>query len=469
MQYILEHSENLFQFMKNIKASNLNLFSYLSAVPSNRLFVANEQYQLSYSEVLVQVEVARKILASLAGKNVALVAKDNASMCVYLIAIQSIAASVYLQSSDINENTEQLFYKNADISYRVEVEGLEINSIIELSLDCDQESSRINTELGRIVLATSGTTGVPKLASYSLKSLMSTCKPDIDRGDEFVWGLCYDINRFAGLQVFLQAIASGSKLIVSDSDMIDERINTFIKYSVNCLSATPSFWRKLLMAPNHELLSLKRITLGGEISSQQILSALHSRYPIAKIVHIYASTEAGVGFAVKDALEGFPEDYLRLDFDKNFQLKEKDNILWIKTPNVKLNLIRGSIETDEQGFINTGDRVEVRGGRVYFLGRDSGSINVGGNKVMPEKVELVIEQCHMVSMAKVYAKKSPILGSLVVADVVLHSAFKDVSLKELKEEVLSVCRQQLASFEVPVMIKSVEQLKMNATGKLLRN
>ncbi|MDN3683971.1 hypothetical protein QW180_08500 [Vibrio sinaloensis] len=41
---------------------------------------------------------------------------------------------------------------------------------------------------------------------------------------------------------------------------------------------------------------------------------------------------------------------------------------------------------NDDGFINTGDMVKLDNDRVlFFLGRESGSINVGGNKVMPEK------------------------------------------------------------------------------------
>ena len=44
---------------------------------------------------------------------------------------------------------------------------------------------------------------------------------------------------------------------------------------------------------------LKRITLGGEIADQAVIDGLSKMFPLASIVHIYASTEAGVGFSVK--------------------------------------------------------------------------------------------------------------------------------------------------------------------------
>jgi acyl-coenzyme A synthetase/AMP-(fatty) acid ligase len=75
-------------------------------------------------------------------------------------------------------------------------------------------------------------------------------------------------------------------------------------------------------------------------------------------------------------------------------------------------------ETSPTGFVDTGDIVERRGERYYFVGRKDGVINVGGHKVRPEEVEAVLN-CHPgVRMSFVRGRKSPITGAVVVADVV---------------------------------------------------
>ena len=53
------------------------------------------------------------------------------------------------------------------------------------------------------------------------------------------------------------------------------------------------------------------------------------------------------------------------------------------------------------GFVDTGDRVEERDGRYYFMGRRGGVINVGGLKVHPEEVEAVINAHPWVRMSLV--------------------------------------------------------------------
>ncbi len=73
------------------------------------------------------------------------------------------------------------------------------------------------------------------------------------------------------------------------------------------------------------------------------------------------------------------------------------------------------------GFVDTGDMVELRGDRYYFVGRKGGIINIGGLKVHPEEVEAVINRHPQVRMSLVRPRQSPITGAIVVADVVLKS------------------------------------------------
>ena len=53
-----------------------------------------------------------------------------------------------------------------------------------------------------------------------------------------------------------------------------------------------------------------QITLGGEAVDQDLLDRLHAAFPHARLTHIYASTEMGVCFSVRDGKAGFPADYL---------------------------------------------------------------------------------------------------------------------------------------------------------------
>lgn len=313
----------------------------------------------------------------------------------------------------------------------------------------------------RWILATSGTTGVPKLVEHTLATLTRTVKRDYLKGAEFVWGLLYDPCRFAGLQVMLQALLSGSRLSIPKAGGITEQIASFVADGVNALSATPSLWRKLLMADGIGGLKLRQITVGGEIADQVILDALRYRFPDARIVHIYASTEAGTAFAVQDGCAGFPEEWLEnSSFPVGLKVREDGHLL-IRSGKFPFGKeVEGRIDAD--GYLDTQDLVRRENGRVHFLGRASGAINVGGNKVNPEEVESLIRQIDGVADVRVFGKKSSMLGQIVAAEVVAEAA---IEKQELKRALLRNCRSQLQNWQVPAFISFVDELAETAAGK----
>src|SRR6185503_4665956 len=101
---------------------------------------------------------------------------------------------------------------------------------------------------------------------------------------------------------------------------------------------------------------------------------------------------------------------------------------------------------DDDGFVDTGDILEKRGERYYFVGRKNGIINVGGLKVHPEEVEAVINRHPHVTMSRVRARKNPITGSIVVAEVVLKAVAGGAAgpVDVLKRNILDHCRSTLA-------------------------
>jgi acyl-coenzyme A synthetase/AMP-(fatty) acid ligase len=120
-----------------------------------------------------------------------------------------------------------------------------------------------------------------------------------------------------------------------------------------------------------------------------------------------------------------------------------------------------------EGFVDTGDVLELREGRYHFVGRGDGMINVGGMKVFPEEVEAVINGHPNVEMSLVRTRKNPITGALVVADVVLKSAAEAAS-SEVRMDILRLCREALPAYKVPATINFVPALAVAETGKLVR-
>lgn len=440
------------------------LLQHLKVNVPDSVFIQSSSGVYSYGDVASLSEEFIKKYSQIAGKCCAVISDNRESLALLLPSLDSICKKIFLQPQDLKTDIEAL-YDSINVDYVVYLSTTNVSVEERSEQRCKGESAFIGN--CTYVLSTSGTSGQPKIVEYTLDALLATSQKNSGRGREFCWGLLYDLNRFAGLQVYLQATVAGSTLVVTEADEpIDLILQRFKLLSVNCMSATPSFWRKFLMSSAHKEIRLKRITLGGEISTQSILTALMKSFPDACVTHIYASTEAGVGFSVKDGLEGFPLSLL--ESDSTCKLKVQDGLLWIKNENGATKLLSGNLQVDSDGYVNTGDLVVVENGRVKFLGRDSGSINVGGNKVMPEKVESVLEECHYVNMANVYAKKNSVLGSLVSADIVLSESGQALSKQELKKKLVDFCALSLDSHEIPVFFNVVSSVDFNSTGKKIR-
>ena len=180
--------------------------------------------------------------------------------------------------------------------------------------------------------------------------------------------------------------------------------------------------------------------------------------------HAYASTEAGVGFEVNDGLEGFPAAYL--DRAGEVQMKVMDGALHVRSGRTASGYVGPASESlaDADGFIDTGDLIEQRGDRFYFMGRRSGIINVGGLKIHPEEVEAVINRHPGVRMSLVKGRKNPITGAIVVADVVASGAPDEAT----KAEIIELCRAALPPFKTPTAIRFVDALAVTPGGKLER-
>lgn len=336
-----------------------------------------------------------------------------------------------------------------------------------LTRDPSPRGAPVETEW---VLPTSGTTGRPKLVAHRLAALLGAVKARADAAPAPVWSTFYDIRRYGGLQIFLRAAATGATLLLTEAEepLADHAARMF-EMRVTHLSGTPSHWRRLLMSPEAARISPHYVRLSGEIADRAILDSLAAFYPKAKIVHAYASTEAGVGFEVADGRPGFPAAYL--DGLNGVEMRVIDGSLRLRSSRVAHRYV-GRAErrlADDDGFVDTDDLVERDGDRLYFKGRRAGTINVGGLKVHPEEVEQIINLHEAVRVSLVKRRRNPITGDLVVAEVMLKDEGHCPERRlVLKQEILANCRARLERHKAPASIHFVSSIAMSAGGKLLR-
>ena len=411
--------------------------------------------------------------AQLARRSVLVATKAQMASAVALAELDGVAGRLTIAPPDISADHLAAVIEDAGIDMIVTdspgfpASGVDLPIVtIALPLATAPAPPRVlDTEW---VMMTSGTSGRPKLVAHTLDALTGAIDGPPSGVSKPVWSTFYDIRRYGGLQIFLRAILGRADLVMtSESEGFTDHLLRLAACGVSAVSGTPSHWRRVLMSHERGGFSPVYIRLSGEIADQIVLDGLRAAFPLARIEHAYASTEAGVGFAVDDGLEGFPAEWVGRP-GSDIALEVVDGSLRLRSKRAASRYLGAAASplSDADGFVDTGDLVERRGARYVFVGRRGGIINVGGLKVNPEEVEAAINSHRDVRMSLVQARKSPMTGSLVVADVVPRDP--QGATETLKDEILAACRDRLQRHKVPAMVRFVSELPLTTSGKLSR-
>lgn len=307
----------------------------------------------------------------------------------------------------------------------------------EFNWICDNvllESEILNdVERGSVGLYTSGTTGPPKTIWKNCREILSHKKGGGSVTD--CWLLTFNPGRWAGLSVILHTIRTNAKLVIPEDLTLDAVLKSILESTH--VSLTPSLFRKLQLCDNGILQSAKilQVTFGGEYATQRVLDDAKGLWPEARITHIYASTELGDVCSVSDGLEGYPTNkFSSWTIDNAGQL-----------------IVDGS---------PTGDLWEVVSDRLYYKGRNTEIINIGGAKVTPTVIEHQANSIPGVYECRAYAVENPLLGQVVGLDYV-----GPIDAIDLRRQLL----QMLPKYAVPVKVHQVPSIELTSANKISRN
>ena len=417
---------------------------------------------------------------SFRGRSVLLALREQMSTALALLELDGIAHRLVLCTPDLSAQRLAEVAASAQTDITLADGSLElpdtlgpVHRLQRLQPTPAQASiERHEAKASEWILLTSGTTGAPKLVAHSLASLAGFL-PRQPPEPGSVWSTFYDIRRYGGLQIYLRAMLSGCPLVLSSAaESTEDFLARAGAHGVTHISGTPSHWRRALMSGAAGGLNPRYVRLSGEVADQVVLDQLRATFPDARIGHAFASTEAGVAFEVDDGLAGFPAEFLN-GAARGVDMKVEDGTLRIRSQRIAGGYVGApTVLSAQDGYVDTGDLVELQGGRYFFRGRKGGVINVGGQKVYPEEVEAVLNADPRVRMSLVRARRNPIMGAVVVADVVLNDqdsvASAEHTAEDIKNELLQACRGALPAYKVPAILRLVPTLELTAAGKLVR-
>ncbi len=274
--------------------------------------ISDARQLVSLTNILGQTCLGSR-LGDLSRRSVLLAVEDQLLSAIAMTEIDGVARRMLLCPPDFNADHIQTLIEDADIDAVVTDHpprwtDSEVYLVVAARPPAPATGKKVKT--GRAtewLMLTSGTSDAPKIAGHTLEGLTGAIVADGPaRGAPPVWATFHDIRRYGGLQIFLRAILSGGSMVLSEpNEPIADYVARLNARGVTHISGTPSHWRRLLTSGSASGFSPRYVRLSSEIADQAVLDGLGRAFPEASIEHAYASTEAGVGFAVNDGPEGF--------------------------------------------------------------------------------------------------------------------------------------------------------------------
>lgn len=335
------------------------------------------------------------------------------------------------------------------------------------------------------ILYTSGTTAKPKGVMYSHESLYRNCEiqsESFDYSPEDVLlvstAACHAA-AFTGQ--LLPGVFAGSTCVLTFLPSPAEVVAAIQQYGVTRVQMLPATLEDLMehleQSPGISLPSWRCCTAGGDV----VPLDLHRRFQKAlgfEITELYGMTEllsciTNAPFGAK-RLGSIGKPVVRTsmrivdDNDGDLPTNEVGQLL-VKNAAMMVGYWQNPEATAaalRDGWMHTGDvaRVDAEG-FCWFVGRKKELIIRGGSNISPLEVEVVLDEHPAVHLSCVVGAPDKHLGEIVTAYVSLrHDVHPAPSPKELRAFVA----ERIAAYKVPEKITILDELPLNATGKVDR-
>ncbi|RCJ32500.1 long-chain fatty acid--CoA ligase [Nostoc minutum NIES-26] len=435
------------------------------------LFLPNiPEFVFSYLGILKIGAIAVSVNVMLKSDEVSYILND----CAAKVIITTESQSEYVQEADL------IALQHILITEGTAKKGI---SLTELMAKASPEAHAV--EMARhapaSILYTSGTTGFPKGATLShgnvlFNSYSANCCYRIQKSDRLLLYLplfhCFGQN--AILNASLSACAT---LILQRRFDLEQVLKTITVHQVTMLFGVPTVFIKLLNMDTSDC-NLKNIRYYFSAAApmpSEVAQRWYQKYGI--VIHEgYGLTEtspfAAYNHNLKYKLGSVGTSIANVEIkivDGNgyeVQAGELGEIV-IKGPNVMLGYWNRPFETAEvikNGWFHTGDigRMDEEG-FFYIVDRLKDMIIFSGFKVYPTEVENIIYQHPAVAEVAVYGVDDRLKGEIVKANIVLKTGHPIT-----EQQIIDFCYQKMAAYKIPRVIKFVDSIPKNSTGKVLK-
>jgi o-succinylbenzoate---CoA ligase len=307
-----------------------------------------------------------------------------------------------------------------------------------------------------VVLATSGSTGVPKAAELTADALLASARASLARlavsgvnagAERGRWLCCLPTHHISGLGVLVRSLIAGVDPVVSD------RVDASLVGACGCdyVSLVPTQLRRLLDA-GAPVDRFDAILLGGAATPTDLLDAAAAAG--ANVITTYGMTETCGGCVYS----GIPLDGVQVAAGPDGLIKIAGPVLFSR---YRLDPELTMSSRQDRWFI-TADLGEVADdGHVVLHGRADDVINSGGEKVVPGQVEHALRDFAAIREAVVVGAPDSEWGERVVAIIATAGTSAPPDLAQLRREL----RGKIPRYALPQGLICLDEIPMLASGK----
>jgi acyl-CoA synthetase (AMP-forming)/AMP-acid ligase II len=329
-----------------------------------------------------------------------------------------------------------------------------------------------------LVVYTSGTTGTPKGALLSHRSIVTTARIQC----EHWWAAPFrilnnlPINHIGGaVQMACHAIvAGGANVVMPRFDPVALPAELRERH-VTVLHQVPTMYQLLLergQPSAADFASVQVLVWSGAAAPRSLIAQLRALCP-----HLFTSfgqtetggevlyTRPGTGDDELATSVGYPDPRLDVRVGDDHGPTAGSGEVQVRGATVMSGYLDRPADTaaafTTDGWLHTGDLAEIDAeGRYRVVGRLREMYKSGGYNVYPREVETVIEQHPAVAMAAVLGVTDDVYGEVGEAWVLTTgTGLTDADLA-------AHCRQHLANYKVPKAFHVHRELPMLPIGKI---
>ena len=372
----------------------------------------------------------------------------------------------------------------------IKCKGIKTIGITTLALDNKAELDNYSDdEAVAVELFTSGTTGEPKSAVLKHKNLMAYILGTVEfmsAGAEESVLLSVPPYHIAGIAAVLSSSYSGRKIVQLPNFSAEAWMRLVIKEKITNAFLVPTMLKRIVekFDDNLSLPSLKNVAYGGGKMPRSVIERAMKLLPHVNFTNAYGLTETSAticmlgpedhrsAFNSSDALikrrlssAGRPIPSIELiikDDEGNICLPEELGNVWVRGEQVSGEYKGIGSKLDSEGWFPTKDRGFLdNDGYLFIDGRADDVIVRGGENISPGEIEDVVRTHPNVEDVAAVAVKDIEWGEAVGLVIVASSPIED-------GEIIKLVKTKLRSSRVPSIIKYMDELPYNETGKLLR-